>query len=529
MDTQSKFVGLLLVASLVAMLVRRVRLPYTIALVVTGLVFGLVNEAGNLGLAEGLHLTPELLFAIFLPALLYEAAFHLDFRIFLRNAPTILSLAVAGVLLASFVTGGLLYLLFGALWPAHGLTFTLALIFGSLISATDPISVISIFKELGVSRRLLLIVEGESLLNDGVAVVLFTILLGAVGIHFHGDPVEMSFLPILGRFLKVTLVAALIGLSVGYAFSHLTAAVDDHLIEITLTTIVCYGSYLLAEHFHLSGVIAVVAAGMTSGNVGSRIGMSPTTKIAVESFWEYAAFAANSVIFLLIGLEVEALHLWRFALPVALAWLIVLVGRSAAIYGLAPLASRFAVERVPWRWAHVMTWGGLRGGLSMVLVLTLPKDMPGRDLLLSLTFGVVLVSLLAQGVSIKWLVQRLGIVTRQEGRDTLEFLMARLRSKNRALEELRIMHRTRSISTLTYDTVEGEYGETISECEKAIEELHLERTALAEQERHTARRHLLTVEKEAVREAYREGLVGEEAMKKAVREIDSRLHEIEED
>jgi len=285
---------------------------------------------------------------------------------------------------------------------AIGLPILIALLFGAIISATDPISVLAIFKDLKMDKRLSVIIEGESLLNDGTAVVLFQILLA--GVVAGGLSAGKG----IGQFLLAVGGGAVLGFALGYAASKITQTIDDPQIEITLTTIVAYGSYLLANHLHLSGVIATASAGLMVGNFGAKRGMSAQTRTALESFWEYIAFVMNSLVFLLIGLEVhiDALaHAWR---PVLFAIAAVLIGRSLSVYSLVPVANFFA-EKIPLRWQHVVVWGGLRGALALALALSLNDAFPYRNQILDLTFGVVVFSILTQGLTMKPLLRLLGL------------------------------------------------------------------------------------------------------------------------
>jgi monovalent cation:H+ antiporter, CPA1 family len=195
---------------------------------------------------------------------------------------------------------------------------------------------------------------------------------------------------------------------VGYTGSKITQTIDDPQIEITLTTIIAYGSYLLASHLHWSGVIATASAGLIVGNFGTKKDMSDQTRTALESFWEYIAFVMNSLVFLLIGLEVHVdtlAHAWR---PIFFAIAAVLIGRSLSVYLLVPVTNIF-VENIPVRWQHVMVWGGLRGALALALALSLDNIFPYRDRILDLTFGVVVFSILLQGLTVKPLLRVLGL------------------------------------------------------------------------------------------------------------------------
>jgi CPA1 family monovalent cation:H+ antiporter len=307
-----------------------------------------------------------------------------------------LILANLGVLLATIVTGYLVH------W-ALGLPILIALLFGAIISATDPISVLAIFKTLNINKRLSVLIEGESLLNDGTAVVVFQILLTAVA----GGGLSLG--KGIGQFLLAVIGGAALGLVMGYSASKITQTIDDPEVEITLTTIVAYGSYLLASSLHLSGVIATASAGLIVGNIGANRGMSARTRAALESFWEYLAFVMNSLVFLLIGLEVHVDSLGRAWSAVLFAIAAVLIGRVLSVYSLVPLSNLLA-EKISLRWQHVFVWGGLRGALALALALSLDNGFPYRARLLDLTFGVVIFSILVQGLTTKPLLRGLGLV-----------------------------------------------------------------------------------------------------------------------
>lgn len=383
------FIALILLATIVAMVADRLRLPYALALVVCGLVVGAT------GLLPQAVLDPATLFTLMLPPLLFDAAIQLNADALRRDAKPIATYAVAGTLVVTGVVGALVHL-------ALGLPLATALLFGALIAPTDPISVIAVLKRLGVGHRLAMVVEAESLFNDGVAVVLFTVLLGVA------TGAAISPAGVVGQFIAVLLGGVGVGGAIGWAASRATGYFDDHLLEVMLTTVVAFGAYLAAEALHVSGVMAVVAAGLVVGNIGMRDGMTPRSRLAVNAFWEYAAFMVNSIVFLLIGLEAMAIRWWERPGLVAGGIIIVLVARAVAVYGLAP-ALRLAGSPVPMAWQHLLFWGGLRGALSMALVLGLPATVPGRDQLVALTFGYVLFSLLVQGTTVGRLVRRLGL------------------------------------------------------------------------------------------------------------------------
>jgi CPA1 family monovalent cation:H+ antiporter len=344
------------------------------------------------------------LFAVILPGLLFEAAFNLDVVIFLKNKMAISSLAIPGVIAAIFLAGTGTALAISGLSSHRGFTLQQGLVFGALVAATDPIAVVAIFKELRVPVRLATLVEGESLLNDGTSIVLLTLLLGVV----TGGGLGMGSLVL--RFILIVGGGGVLGFAAGAVASNLISRIDDAVIEITITVITAYGTFALAEQLGFSGVIATVVAGMHCGTYAWNDSMSRKTKLALDAFWEYMAFALNSVVFLLIGFEVSPSAVLAAWPEILLAFFVVVVARAIVVYGVGGLLNRTR-ERIPSSWLAVMTWGGLRGALSMVLALALPFDFPNRDLLITLTFGVVLLSILVQGLTMQPLLRRVGLAS----------------------------------------------------------------------------------------------------------------------
>ncbi len=388
---EEALVALLLIAAAVAILARRAGVPYTIGLVLVGLAVGLVTHVSAVSLSS------DLVFYVFLPVLLFEAAFALEARHLISDWRRVLILAVPGVLVAFALTAVGVHLAGGMAWGA-------ALLFGALISATDPVSVTALFRRLGVPSRLTTLVDAESLFNDGTAAVLFAIVTAAVV-----DGAAVGPAAAVWRFVWMAGGGLVVGLAVGYAAAWVLHLLDEHLIEITLSTIAAFGSFLLGEQLGMSGVVACVAAGLVLGSVGRRRSMSPVTRVTMDTVWEYAAFVANSLIFLLIGLRIDLHGVVEHAGLVVIAFVVVVAARAVTIYGFGAF-SRLAGRGLPWSWQHVLVWGGLRGTVALALVLTLPSDMPGAETLQVVTFGVVLLSLVGQGLTIPWLVRRLELV-----------------------------------------------------------------------------------------------------------------------
>lgn len=515
MHPEHVFLLLFTLATAVALVARQLRLPYTIALVVAGLAFG------TLQLVEPPHLTQELLYALILPGLLFEAAFHLRASDAWRNRLAIGALAVPGVIAGIAVTAGLLLVYSRAAGGLGGLTLAEGVVFGALIAATDPVAVVGLFRPLGAPSRLRVLVEGESLLNDGTSLVLFTLALG----YAAGHPLSVGGVAI--DFFRIAGAGLAAGVLVGLAVSKVIQGVDDPMIEITLTTIAAYGSFVAGEFVHGSGVLATVAAGMLCGNYGARTGMSPTTRIATETFWEYVAFALNSVVFLLIGFEIHVRDLLGSWTTILVAWLAVLAARALIVTAVS--ASLHGTrERLPWRWSVLIGWSGLRGALSMVLVLGLARSFPGRELLVTITFGVVLLTLLVQGLTMPPLLRALGLTRETEGRAAYELERGRLAVAHAALAQIEEIRAARDAHPQTLDALREAYRSRAVEIEKTMTQLFQGKEELRTEELESVERHLLHVEKEAALEALRKDTIGREAYRRLLAELDARILELDE-
>jgi monovalent cation:H+ antiporter, CPA1 family len=377
---------LLMVACLIAMLSRRLGQPYIVGLVVAGFLIALLPNSPDLPLSR------ELIFNIFLPPLVFEAALQLDWRRFRHELPLTLTLAFLGVAIAAIVVGGGMHWLAGWSWIG-------AALFGVLIAATDPVSVIASFREIGCLPRVSMVVEAESLLNDGVAAVGFAVVSAiAIGSSPGAASVIPSFLWTLGG-------GTMIGLAVSAAILLVVGRTEDPLVEITLTTVAAYGSFLIAEQFHASGIISALAAGLLTGSFGSRF-LSDQGRDRVRWAWEYFAFLANSFVFILIGMSVANQPLHRLGSVAPIAILLVLAGRATSIY---PLSALFIRSR--WRlkasFQHTLFWGGLRGALALALALAVPPTVPERSAIILTAFVVVAFSILVQGLTMPWLIKRL--------------------------------------------------------------------------------------------------------------------------
>ncbi len=505
----------LLVASVVGMIARRLRLPYTVSLVLTGLAIAAVRQETAPGLEIGLHLTPELLFLVLLPVLVFEAAFHLELRHFVESWRAIVALAVPGVLAGIILSLGLAWA--GLHVLGVPLTWQVLLVTTTILAATDPVGVLAVLREVGAPRDLAIVMEGESLLNDGIAIVAFGVVLVALGVGPQTGGLSTAWVL---RFLTWEVAGAVvIGGGVGFALSWLVAQVDDHLIEITLTTVAAFGSFVVADLAHASGVIACLVAGTLSGNFGARYGMSPTTRVAVTSFWEYAAFVANSVVFLLIGLEITPARLLQRAVPILVLWLSLLVARGLFV-AVIPFITRRALPGRGSFW--VLTWGGLRGGVAMVLALSVPAALAGRAAVIDLVFGVSLLTILVQAPLTAPLLRWVGLGRRGE-RGEVELLRARLRALHAAAAYLHRQHEREAVSDAVFAELEGELAERRRAIEAREEALSVARERLDREEAQVLRRQLGVVEKEAIRHAWAEGLLEDRRMHRLIGEVDERL------
>ena len=383
---------LLLIAAVVAMLTRRLRLPYSVGLVAAGIMLAVLPFAPKVGL------TKDLIYTALLPPLLFEAAFHIHWDQLRRDFSVIVVLATLGVLLSACVTAaGMHYL---AHWEWLG-----ALVFGVLIAATDPVSVVATFREAKAQGRLMLLVESESLFNDGTAAVAFGVVVALAS----GQ--QLTSLEITSLLLRVIGGGVLCGAAVAVGALLLVGRTDDHLVEITFTTVAAYGSFLLADHFGLSGVLATITAGLVMGNFKAFGSISERGKEAVEAFWEYAAFVANSLVFLLIGMHEAHQNFAAIWVSAGMAIALVTLGRAVAIYPCCLLFSPTSL-RVAMKHQHVLFWGGLRGALALALALGLPPEIPQREDIIAISFAVVAFSVFVQGLTMAPFLRGMGEIPR---------------------------------------------------------------------------------------------------------------------
>jgi len=467
------------------------RIPYTLLLVIVGLGLALVD-------VRLVNLSPGLILSIFLPPLLFEAAWNLQWSKLKRDLVPICLYAVVGVLIS--IAGVAL-----GLNQLGGLSLTTALLVGASLSATDPVSVTALFRELGVEKRLTVLMEGESLFNDGVAVVAFGFLLS---LSLGTD--ELAVQPILIQFFQVVGIGVGIGCLIGFGLSYLTQRFDLPLVEQSLTLVSAYGAYLITEDLGGSGVIAVVTTGLILGNFGSRIGMNPRTRIIVSEFWEFLSFFVNSIVFLLIGDQVRFAILGDNLGTIAITIGAMILTRAIAIYGLSFLSNRFTNSEISLPDQTILWWGGLRGSVSIALALSMPVILPEREKIIATVFGVVLFTLLVQGLTIQPLLKKLNLLGNQPLRQKFLEAIARQTALQRVLQHLEKTEKRPGVEPdfYRYQTALVS-GELISLKEK-IEQLQDENPDLQSFVTNQLQEELLAIEAETYAESVRAGQLNRE-------------------
>ncbi len=392
------YIGLLLLACVVAIASKRVtHLPYTIFLTLIGLVVGVLHIGPEIAETGFGH---DLIFFVFLPPLLFHGAFHMNLNRLLKQFWPIVCFAVPGVVVSTLLVGGVIS------WLGGISSLMVAMLFGALISPTDPVSVLALFREVGAPEDLKTLVEGESLFNDATGVVLFTIILKAV---LDGQGLGVG--EAVYEFVKVSGGGLLLGAGLGWLVFTIMRYLEDHLLENTLCLVLAYGAFWLSEVMHLSGVIATVMAGLMMGNYGRRLSMSEKTTETIETFFESIDFLINALLFILIGLELREVPgavPWR---TVFVAVTAMLIGRGVVSYSFWWLLNLAGTKRPP-KWKHILFWGGLKGSIPIALLLQLPAEgllEEWRPALLIAGFGCVFFSLVVQGITMGPLMRKLGV------------------------------------------------------------------------------------------------------------------------
>lgn len=516
------YVVMLSIAAGVSILVRYIKIPYTVALVLVGLLMSVLQ------LPLEITISSELILALLVPPLVFEAATHLKWDDLRADLFPILLFALLGTLLSTFLVGG------ATSW-ALGLPLVAALAFGALISATDPVAVIAFFRSLGVDKRLSVLVEGESLFNDGIAVVIFSLAMGAGLSMATGTYEGFSLADAIIEIVVVSFGGLMIGAVLGGVVSYVILKnLDDALIETAVTVALAFAAYLTAEDFgllfnlgdiHFSGILSVLAAALFVGNIG-RINTSPTTRVTLDNFWEFLAFVMNSFIFLIIGIRIQIDRLTANIIPILVAVVAVLVSRMIVVYGLSWLHGRIQPRmHIPRNYRHVIFWGGLRGAIGLALALTFTGEVFSPAVaedLQAMTFGVVLFTLLVQGLSMSSVIEHLGLSKHEPIREEQQRRQVRIYAKRAGRKELNNLHDAGILSTAIWRAMGTVYDSRIEARTTLLQEYLAEYPELEQEMVLQARTDVLRAERTAVADANRRGLITEEVQEELFREIDNR-------
>ena len=452
------------------------RIPFTLLLVIVGLILAFVD-------IRLVSLSPELILEIFLPPLLFEAAWNLNWKNLKRDLVPVGFFAIVGVIISVV---GIAY----GLNFFTGIPLAIAFLVGASLSATDPISVVALLKELGASKRLRTLMEGESLFNDGVAVVAFTLLVGIP----LGTVDKFSISNSLLTFISFVGIGIGVGSLVGFGISYLTQRFDLPLVEQSLTLVSAYGTYIITEKLGGSGVIGVVTVGLILGNFGSRIGMNPRTRLVVSEFWEFVAFFVNSIVFLLIGDQIEYTVLADNIVLIVVAIGMVIITRGISVYGLSALSNLVANSNIGLREQTLLWWGGLRGSVSIALVLSVPIVLPGRDEITAVVFGVVLFTLLVQGLTTQSMLQILGLIGDQPLRQEYMELIARRVALNRVLSYISELVRRQEIDPEYYRYQAEMLQRELKQLQERIDQMQAEHSQLVALDLKLLREELVDIE-----------------------------------
>lgn len=503
---------LLMIATVVALVTQKLRIPYVTGLVLAGLP---ITEV----FSRRIGLDPSLVLNLFLPILIFEAAINTDTSRLRSTFKPVALLAGPGSIFSSAIIAVLVK--FGL-----GLGWIPALLIGVILANTDTVSMIAVFKEIRVPSRLSTIVEGETLFNDAAALVLFNLILAvyATGSLTVAEGVQ--------ELLMVALGGAAVGAILGYLSLPIFVRLNDPLSSLLLTVALALGTFQVGQFLGVSGAVAVVIAGLIFGNLGLSRSPSASDRITLLGFWEYAGFGVNTFIFLLIGISINPGTLLRILPSILLVIATYQLGRILSVYPLLA-GLRWLDRPIPLRWQHVLFLGNIKGSLSMALAVSLPLTLPERNDIIALVFGAVLFSLVGQGLSLPWLVKRLKISRVSEVIQQAGELQIQLIASKSAQDELDSLLKSGVLPKAVYEELWASYQARVAQSERVLRDLYNQhRTGPLKSERiglDTIRRRLLLAEKGAVRDALRKQIVPEDLVQRYIKELDEKLLGLEDD
>lgn len=543
LDVYLSIFTLMLLSLGINILSLKTKIPYTVLLVIAGSALIPLSQIEVFSFIASFQLTPELLFFVFLPVLIFESAYNMKIRKLKENKYAISLLAIVGLLISTFFIGYVGYWGFKLL--GFEIPFLVTLLFGAIISATDPVAVLALFKEFGAPKRLTLIFEGESLFNDGTAFAMFLVVLDIIQRGYHGYSTIMGG---VFSFSTMILGGVAFGLFMGFLFSKLIELVKGHEhLEITLTLLVAHFTFLLAElmsgkweiygqEVHISSIIATLVSSLVMGNYG-RFKMSPDVEEYMEKFWSYFAFLANSLVFLLMGLLFVSLSISLHVtlLPILVIIVIVALARAVSVYMTVGIVNWIKSEKnIPPNWQHLLSWGSLRGAIAVIMVLLIPDNMTLADwsadfsikeFIIAITIGSIYFSLLIKATTIGSVIRSLKIdaLLPHEQMSYYKSKALIYHDLSARIEELYLHHQ---LSHKQYETFTAEYlklyQDVCQQCkEQSIDSSHVVENIL--------RIYTLGIQKRELKRMFQHDEISESIYKKNLIILETQTERVEQD
>ncbi|MDD5057549.1 MAG: sodium:proton antiporter [Sideroxydans sp.] len=518
----------------------KLRLPYSVLLVLVGFLLIPLSKVAAFSYIGSFHLTSELLFFIFLPILIFESAYSMNIRRIGENIGAISALSIVGLLLSAFFIACVGYWALRAI--GFEIPFVVVLLFGALISATDPVAILALFKDFGAPRRLALIFEGESLFNDATGMALFLIVLQSVNAGYLG---ASSLLHGIFIFLSMLLGGTVFGFMMGWVFSKLLQFARHEHLQITLTMLAAHATFLLSEFIsrsltlwgepiHVSSILATVITSLIIGSYG-RFKIMPEVQAYISRFWGYAAFVANSLVFILLGLLFDTLPVSVMDILPALSAiiLVVIVARAFSVYPVLRAMNALKLEQyIPRSWQHLMAWGSLRGALAVTMVLMIPDtlDHPDwkqaysiKDFIMALTIGCIYFTLFFKATSINGAIRRFRI-NEFHGLEPIEYLEGKVYIYAQSLLRLTSLHDQPHVDNAALQTLQTKY---IALYQQAYGALSSNAHDFSTMFRRVLRIHAIGIEKRALKELFALSELSENGYRRVLGKLELQLELLE--